>query len=105
MANKELVSYTGFTMCYPDSFPSFATTRDLPWLEEACAVLSAALGRAVEIGTWHFATDGGHLAAAGATVIGFGPGDDALVHTTEERLNLDDLVESVVGYAALALQP
>jgi acetylornithine deacetylase/succinyl-diaminopimelate desuccinylase-like protein len=67
-------------------------------------VLAEALGREVQIGIWRFATDGGHLAAAGAAVLGFGPGDDALVHTVEERLDLDQLVESVVGYAALCLQ-
>jgi succinyl-diaminopimelate desuccinylase len=103
VATKELVSYTGLTMRYADEFPSFTTALDDPALARARAALEAALGRPVEVGTWRFATDGGHLAAAGATVLGFGPGDDALVHTVEERLPLDELVESVVGYLALAL--
>jgi succinyl-diaminopimelate desuccinylase len=103
VATKELVSYTGFRMAYPDTFPSFTTAADHPWLQGCCQVLVRALGREVEVGTWRFATDGGHLAAAGATVIGFGPGDDALIHTVEERLSLDQLVESMVGYAALGL--
>jgi acetylornithine deacetylase/succinyl-diaminopimelate desuccinylase-like protein len=103
VATKELVSYTGFRMAYPDTFPSFTTAADHPWLQGCRQVLVRALGREVEVGTWRFATDGGHLAASGATVIGFGPGDDALVHTVEERLSLDQLVESMVGYAALGL--
>jgi len=37
---------------------------------------------------WRFATDGGHLAEMGATALGFGPGDDRLVHTVEERISL-----------------
>jgi succinyl-diaminopimelate desuccinylase len=103
VATKALVSYTGFRMTYPDTFPSFTTAADHPWLQGCRAVLAGVWGGEVEVGTWRFATDGGHLAAAGATVIGFGPGDDALVHTVEERLSLDQLVESMVGYTALGL--
>jgi acetylornithine deacetylase/succinyl-diaminopimelate desuccinylase-like protein len=57
----------------------------------------------MEVGTWRFATDGGHFAAEGATVLGFGPGDEALVHTVEERLPVEQLVECLVGYTALSL--
>jgi putative selenium metabolism hydrolase len=103
IAMKELVSHTGFRMAYPDTFPSFTTPAEHPWLVKAQVALEAALGRGVEVDTWRFATDGGHFAAAGATVLGFGPGDAAVVHTVEERLPLDQLVESVVGYMALAL--
>lgn len=103
IGTRELTSYTGFSLAYPDLFPSFTTPADDPWLAQARAALTAALGREVEVSIWHFATDGGHLAEAGATVIGFGPGDETLVHTVEERLPLDQLVESVVGYMALCL--
>lgn len=103
VATKDLVSFTGLRMTYPDSFPSFTTTEDHPWLGEARSVLVTALGRPVEVGTWRFATDGGHFATEGATVLGFGPGDEALVHTVEERLPVKQLIESVVGYTALSL--
>jgi putative selenium metabolism hydrolase len=103
VSQKELVSYTGVRATYPDIFPSFTTVAGDPWLLDAQMALSTALGREVKIGTWRFATDGGHLAEAGATALGFGPGDDRLVHTVEERISLDQLVESVVGYLALSL--
>jgi succinyl-diaminopimelate desuccinylase len=105
VASRRLVTYTGMEMEYPDAFPSYTTAADEPWLLAAQATLVDVLGREVQVGTWRFATDGGHLAAAGATVIGFGPGDDAVVHTVEERLPIDELVESVVGYVALGLMP
>lgn len=105
VAAKTLATYTGVEMSYPDTFPSFTTAVDHPWLVGAQEALATALGRPVEVGTWRFATDGGHFAAAGATVLGFGPGDDRLVHTVEERIGVDQLVESVVGYAALAMLP
>jgi putative selenium metabolism hydrolase len=103
VVTKRLVSYTGFEMSYPDTFPSFTTAPDHPWLEGSQTALAAALGRPVEVGTWRFATDGGHFAAAGATVLGFGPGDETVVHTVKERLSIEQLVESLVGYAVLAL--
>jgi len=48
------------------------------------------------------ATDGGHFHAAGIPTIGYGPGDETLAHTIEERIDLDDLVAGLVGNAALA---
>jgi succinyl-diaminopimelate desuccinylase len=104
VATKELVTYTGLRMAYPDAFPSFTTEADDPWLLSSQQALAAALGREVEVGTWRFATDGGHFAAAGATVLGLGPGDDRVVHTVEERLPVAELVESVGGYVVLGLQ-
>lgn len=103
ISSKELRSYTGLDLEYPDVFPSFTTPADHPWLQAARATLEDALERSIGVDTWRFATDGGHFAQAGTTVIGFGPGDDALVHTVEERLLTDELVESMVGYVALAL--
>jgi putative selenium metabolism hydrolase len=100
---KHLTSYTGFEMSYADIFPSFTTPADDPWLQQAGDALSAALGRELPVGTWRFATDGGHFAAVGTKVIGFGPGSDALVHTAEECLPVDQLLESVLGYMALSL--
>ena len=105
IGSKELSSYTGARMTYPSTFPPFTTPLDHPWLVRVQGALEEVLGRTVQVGTWRFATDGGHLAAAGSTVLGFGPGDDTIVHTTEERLPLDELVESVVGYVVLSLQP
>jgi acetylornithine deacetylase/succinyl-diaminopimelate desuccinylase-like protein len=98
-----LTTYTGFQMVYPDTFGSFTTELEHPWLQAARSVLAAALGHDVAVDTWRFATDGGHFAAAGATVLGFGPGDDRVVHTVEERLPLAELIESVVGYITLAM--
>ncbi|MFC2029533.1 M20/M25/M40 family metallo-hydrolase [Chloroflexota bacterium] len=103
LGTKDLVTYTGFPYVFPDVFPSFTTPRDHPFLLDARAALVAVLGRDVEVDMWRLASDGAHFAAEGVTVLGFAPGDDTLVHTVEERLPLDQLVESAVAYAALAL--
>lgn len=103
VATKQLTTYTGFQMAFPDTFPSFTTDADHAWLAEAQQTLTTALDRKVEVDVWRFATDGGHFAAAGTTVLGFGPGDATLVHTVEERIPLDGLVENAVGCVALAM--
>jgi putative selenium metabolism hydrolase len=103
IATKALISYTGFELSYRDCFPSFTTPPDHAWLLDAHSTLERVLGRGVEVDTWRFATDGGHFAQAGTVVLGFGPGDDAVVHTNVERLPIDELLESVVGYMALSL--
>ena len=98
----ELVTYTG-AKGTAASQPPFTTPATHPYVTKAQAALSAVLGRAVPVDAWRFATDGGHFAAAGATVLGFGPGNETVVHTIEERMPLDELAESAVGYAALCL--
>jgi succinyl-diaminopimelate desuccinylase len=41
--------------------------------------------------TWWFGTDAPHLAKMGAVVVGFGPGDEELAHTTRECVPVEHL--------------
>jgi acetylornithine deacetylase/succinyl-diaminopimelate desuccinylase-like protein len=100
--SKRITSYTGHVEDLPSIFPSFVLPAGHPVLQAAGSILSQALGRPVPLGIWQFATDGGHLMAAGVPVLGFGPGDPALAHTNRERLPVDALLEGLVGYMALA---
>jgi acetylornithine deacetylase/succinyl-diaminopimelate desuccinylase-like protein len=40
---------------------------------------------------WWFCTDAPYLAASGVPVIGFGPGNEELAHTTQERILVKQL--------------
>ncbi len=74
-----------------------------PSVAWACNVLAAARGGAVvDVGTWWFATDAPYLAAMGAPILGLGPGDPEVAHTTREALPVDELVAAVDDYRALA---
>ena len=70
----------------------------------ACeAILSETLEREIPVGEWSFATDGGHTMHAGIPTIGFSPCEEHLAHTSEDRVSIALMTESLIGYMALAL--
>jgi len=99
----EVCAYTGLRARIAAVIPPFALPPDHPLLTRGKRALEQALGRRVKVGEWRFATDGGHLMAAGIPVIGFGPCEESVVHTVQERVSMDMLVEGMAGYMALAL--
>jgi succinyl-diaminopimelate desuccinylase len=103
VTKTELTTYTGLEKTIPAIFPSYLLAEDDPFLRAAHATLVDVLGRDEGVDVWRFATDGGHLMAAGIPTIGFGPGDERLAHTNQERISLAQMEEAVVAYAALIL--
>ncbi len=101
---RDLCTYTGQAENFPAVFPSFALGADHPLVRKGQRVLTAALSRPVKVGVWRFATDGGHLMAAGVPTIGFGPAEEHTVHTVRENVPVEMLVEGMLGYIALALE-
>ncbi|MFQ5577501.1 MAG: M20/M25/M40 family metallo-hydrolase, partial [Anaerolineae bacterium] len=102
LASRPFTTYTGITVEQSAVFPSFALPKTHPLVTQARQTLSRALGREVAVDIWQFATDGGHLMAAGIPTVGFGPGDETLAHTNRERISLNALTDALAGYAALS---
>lgn len=91
---------------YPRINPAYLASADHPHAERAREVLRGFLprhGRSFEEGTWWFATDAPFLAESGAVVLGFGPGEEELAHTTRESVSLEALRVAAEGYRELAL--
>ncbi len=88
-------------MTLPRENPAYLLDADHPVVPTARRALTAALGESVEVQTWWFATDAPHLAAMGAPIIGFGPGDPELAHTSAEHVPVPQLHAAVGGYRAL----
>lgn len=101
VTRHEFITYTGLVQDLPSISPSFLLAEDHPILQAAQRALVKALGRDDGARVWRFATDGGHLMAAGIPTIGFGPGDDTLAHTNRERISLHQMEEALIGYVAL----
>lgn len=96
-------AYTGFNELLVSFFPPFIVETGHPALRAAERVLAEAIGLEAPVGVWRFATDGGHFAAAGLTVVGFGPGDEQLAHTNRESIGVDEIATAMAGNEALAL--
>jgi len=103
ISTTRLTTYTGIEENFPAVFPSFLLAEDDPIVQAAHTTLVDVLGRDDGVDIWRFATDGGHLMTAGIPTIGFGPGDETLAHTNQERISLAQMEEAVVAYAALIL--
>jgi len=85
------VSYTGLRMEMPADNPAFLLAADDPAVRSAVEALRPLFDGDVPVGLWTFATDGGHFAGAGASVVGIGPGEESLAHTVEESIAVEEL--------------
>ncbi len=99
---RPVTSYTGVSDVMPPT-NGFETPADHPLVLGARASLEATLGRPVDVGTWTFATDGGHLNRHGITTIGFAPGEERFAHTIHDQCDIAKMHEALLGNAALAL--
>jgi putative selenium metabolism hydrolase len=98
-----MTSYTGITRTYTIPAVPFGLAEDSHLAVESRAIVSQALGRDVPTQLWRFATDAGHFVAQGMQVIGFGPGYEEVIHTVNERISIDLMVEAMIANAALAI--
>ncbi len=103
LATRPFTTYTGQTVEQSAVFPSFELPGDNPLVRQAQQTLTGALGFEMPVDVWQFATDGGHLMAAGIPTLGFGPGDETLAHTNREHIMVADMLTALRGYIALAL--
>lgn len=94
---------TGLEQTLTFSMPACHLVEEAPEWRLARRAVEAALGHPVGEGLWQFATDGGHLNAAGVPCIGFGPGEEAMAHVVDERASIDQMVEATAAYMGLAL--
>jgi acetylornithine deacetylase/succinyl-diaminopimelate desuccinylase-like protein len=84
----------------------YLAPRDHPLVDPVRGALRrvlAAEGRELEEGYWWFCTDAPELAAVAPIVLGFGPGEEELAHTTRESVLLDHLHLARRAYADVAL--
>jgi succinyl-diaminopimelate desuccinylase len=102
LREEERVSFTGYSQrCHAD-MPAFILPAEHDAVQSAQQILSRTLEREVPVRLWRFATDGGHYARAGMTVVGFGPGDEAVIHTVNEHIDVREWEEAMRANAVLA---
>ncbi|MGL4608357.1 MAG: M20 family metallopeptidase [Trueperaceae bacterium] len=103
---KKLVSEDGGLDLKTDFMPPYLAPGESKYVTTARQVIKENLqSRNIPYSerTWWFGTDAPHLANMGAVVIGFGPGNEELAHTTRECVPLEHLRIARDMYTKLAL--
>ena len=96
------VTYAGLRLEGPLAFPAWLTDAGSPLAAAALAAAEAALGRAAETGVWQFSTNGVYWAGeAGIPTVGFGPGDERVAHTPQDRVAFADVRTAAEVYTRL----
>ncbi len=105
--DEHAVSESGEVSCsFPRIVPVYAAPGDHPDVVTARGALAGVMqdaGQAFGEDHWWFGTDAPHLVktTTGGVVIGFGPGEEELAHTTRESVPVKHLHLARQGYAAL----
>ena len=86
-----------------DLVPGYLLPSDDPWLKECRKKLSLVLDQDPIGEVASFTCDASRLQQAGIPTVMFGPGEISVAHTTDERISIEQFLESVVGYMALVL--
>lgn len=95
-------AWTGWEDEHSTFTPGYLLADDHPVVRAAADAVRSALGRAPRVRQWKFGSDGGHSCGThGVPTIGFAPGDEALAHTSRERLDLAAAREVYEAYPAL----
>jgi succinyl-diaminopimelate desuccinylase len=102
VGQRPVRSYTGLEAVMP-STRGFEVAAGDPLVTTAAGALERQLGRAIEVGTWTFATDGGHLSHFGIKTIGFSPGEEHFAHTIHDQISISKMRAALPGNVALAL--
>lgn len=96
-------SWTGVERVLQRVSLPFATDPEGVPFRAALATLRSGLGGEPEAMAWDFASDGGWLERAGATCVGYGPGDLACMHVRDESVSVELLERAVMGNVLLVV--
>lgn len=87
----------------PDSRPvvGFHTPPDHPAVVRSRALVAEGTGREPPLATYRFATDGRHMTALGAAIVGYSPAEEDQAHVADESISLAKMQLSLRGHVAL----
>ena len=101
----EAASYTGYVVGDQEAFTAWALDANHPLIAELRQAIETVQNQTPRVGHWPFSTDGVYtMSERGIPTVGFGPGDPALVHTAEERVSEQDVINAAHIYALFVSQ-
>ncbi len=94
-------SYNGYLREHEQIFPVWTFEESHPFVRAAIET-SRALNLDTTTGKWNFSTNGAYWAGiAGIPSVGFGPGEEEIVHMVDEHVRIADVVRAAEWYALL----
>jgi putative selenium metabolism hydrolase len=95
-------AYTGKVYPTEKYFPTWVMEKKSPWLQDAVAAYTGALGKAPLVDKWTFSTNGVAIAGMkGIPCLGLGPGNEVYAHAPNEACPIEHLSSAAAFYAAL----
>ncbi|MCB2157009.1 YgeY family selenium metabolism-linked hydrolase [bacterium] len=100
MLQYKVTTWNGYEIGQEKFYPTWVFPEDHPLVQVGEVAASMAKGSPQKAGKWIFSTNGVACAGRmGIPSIGFGPGAEAVAHTTKEYCPVDDLVTAATFYA------
>ncbi|MBI5155151.1 YgeY family selenium metabolism-linked hydrolase [Candidatus Poribacteria bacterium] len=100
MLQYNVTAWTGLNVGQEKFYPTWKFEENHPLVEVGVEAASLAKGTPQKAGKWIFSTNGVACAGRmGIPSIGFGPGAEAVAHTTKEYCKVDDLITAATFYA------
>lgn len=94
-------SWTGLVYPMESYFPTWTVPEESAPVQAALRAAEVALERTPPVGRWNFSTNGVAIRGLhGVPCIGFGPGQEALAHSRDEKVPVADVVAASAFYAA-----
>ena len=94
-------AYTGLVYETEKFYPSWVFPEDDPQVQAAVATYKNLFGKKMKPSRWVFSTNGVSIAGMyGIPCVGFGPAEEAVAHTVNDRVPIDHLVKCAAFYAA-----
>ncbi len=97
-------SYTGLVYPMEKYYPTWVLEEAHPLVQAGVRTYQALHGKPPVVDKWTFSTNGvGSMGLMGVPTIGFGPGEEDVAHSVNERVAIRHLVEAAQFYAAFPL--
>jgi putative selenium metabolism hydrolase len=101
---EQVTTYTGYQIECTDYFPSWVLPLEHPLIQSGIQAYRETFRREPVVGRWDFCTNATHLCGRmGVPAIGYGPGDESLCHSTDDKVPVNELLDAIRFYAALPL--
>ena len=100
----DVPSYTGLRYPMEKYYPTWVIEESHPLAVASVATFRALWNKEPVVDKWTFSTNGvASMGLKGVPTIGFGPGEEEVAHSVEERVPIRHLVDAAQFYAAFPL--